>query len=343
MKAFNHKDSLGRKFKEDYRVIIENPFLEDLVRIFHSKSFRRLTDKTQVITAPKNSYVRSRATHTLEVMGVATTISEKLGLNTSLCQAIAAAHDIGHAPYGHLGEEVLSEILGKPFLHNIAGVVVAQKIERMDGKGLNLSYETLEGIIYHSRTGKIELKTTVGVPEEYSVVMFSDKIAYTFSDINDAIRYGYLDENRLPDFILELGENQERRNYCVIESLIEESIRKNKVEFKEGLIKERFEKTREFMLNEVYLKMNHDIKRTILKKAYEFFENEPNFSEIDPFAAITLLTDKDANQLGYIICEAGRITYDDIHGLGILDSVSKLKGKDIDFTNPDISWGLKNK
>ena len=341
MEAFDPKKSIGRRHHEDYQVYVENPFLEDLVRIYHSKSYRRLADKTQVITVPRNAYTRTRATHTAEVIAVAITISENLGLNTGLCQAIAAGHDIGHMPYGHLGEKVLSDILGKPFYHPIGGVVVAQSIEKLEGIGLNLSFETLEGILFHSRTGPVKLNATQGVPDEYNAVMFADKIAYTFSDVNDAIRYGYIDGNNLPRFVLDLGDVQDKRTYKVIGALIEESRRKGKVEFSEGKVFEDFEKTREFMFREVYLKMNHDIKEVVLRKAYEFFSQEPFFEGVNPAAALLMLTDRETNKLGEIMSESGRITVFDIQGLGILDSVERLRGKTIDLTNPDLNWGRK--
>jgi dGTPase len=342
MKAFDPLNSYGRRYNENYSVYIQNPFLEDLVRIFHSKSYRRLADKTQVITVPRNTYTRTRATHTAEVMAVSITISENLLLNTSLCQAIAAGHDIGHMPYGHLGEKVISDILGKPFYHNICGVVVAEHIEKLDGRGLNLSFETLEGILHHSRTGLVKLNCTTGVPQEYNVVMFADKIAYTFSDVNDAIRYGYIDGKALPKFIMDLGDVQDKRTYNVLGALIEESRRKGRVEFSEGDVFQNFEKTRRFMFDEVYLKMNHDIKEVVLRKAYDFFSKEAFFEGANPAVILAMLTDKEANKLGEIMSEAGRITVEDIRGLGILDSVERLRGKTIDLTDPDLDWGKKD-
>lgn len=342
MDAFKAEESAGRRYEEDYAVKIENPFLEDFVRIMNSKGYRRLPDKTQVISVPRNSYVRTRATHTGEVMAIAVTISEALGLNTSLCLSGAAGHDIGHAPYGHVGEEVISEVLGKKFTHSIGGVVVSQHIERTDGRGLNLSFETLECILNHSRT-RVPLTMDLGFPNEYSAVMLADKIAYTFSDVNDAIRYGYVSE--LPDFVLRLGKNQERRVNNVLRALIEESgsERKDRVSFSEGDVFDDFTRTRAFMHNEFYFKMNHEIKKVILRKAYEFFSTNPFFSDINPAALLLMLTDKDANRIGQIMSESGRCTLEDIKGLGIFDSASRLRGKTIDLTNPDLDWGKERR
>jgi len=341
MEAFDPKKSIGRRHPENYSVYIENPFLEDLVRIYHSKSYRRLADKTQVITVPRNAYTRTRATHTAEVMGVAITISENLGLNTSLCQSIAAGHDIGHMPYGHLGEKVLSDILGTPFYHPVGGVIVAQQLERLDGKGLNLSFDTLQGILLHSRTGPVKLDATQNVPNEYNAVMFADKIAYTFSDINDAIRYGFIEGKKLPRFVIDLGDTQDKRTYRVIGALIDESRRKGKVEFRDGEVFSNFERTREYMFNEFYLKLDHEIKEVVLRKAYEFFSQEPFFEGVNPAALLLMLTDKEANKLGEMMIESGRIKISDIKGLGIFDFVERFRGKSIDLIDPDLGWGKR--
>ena len=180
--------SIKKDFAKDpnkfinYSPLMKDPFKEDFVRIIQSKAYRRLPYKTQVISLPDCVHVRTRAIHTNEVIGISSRIADRLGLNLSLCEAIAAGHDIGHTPYGHAGEEVLSKFGVKPFNHALNGVLIAQHIER-NGMGLNLCHETLEGMLNHSR-GAGKLAIVNSKPAEYSVVMFSDKIAYTFSDLN---------------------------------------------------------------------------------------------------------------------------------------------------------------
>ncbi|MBT4135580.1 HD domain-containing protein [archaeon] len=339
MKAYNQ--TKGRRYPENYPVKIKNPFLEDFTRIRHSKSYRRLADKTQVISLPRNVYTRTRLTHTGEVVAVSTTISEALGLNTSLCMAIAEGHDIGHVPYGHLGEEIISEILGKSFKHPVGGVVVAQHIEKDKGKGLNLTFETLQGILHHSRTDSVDLVGDPNLPQEYAVVMFADKIAYTFSDLNDAIRYGFLKKDELPKFIRSLGKNQDQKMYNVLQSLIEESKLQGRVGFNNSEIYQDFKKTREFMFKHVYKAIDHSIKKVILNKAYEFLSTEPKFSRVNPEAALLMLTDRQLDVLGRAVNEKGRCTMSDIRGLGLSDSIAILRDKKIDLTNPDLGWGEK--
>jgi len=206
-KAFRSETSRGRlnSAKDDdymyYGVL--DPFEMDVQKILESKAIRRLKDKTQVFCFPENPHVRTRLSHTFQVVSVSTLIARILGLNVHLCQAIAWGHDIGHTPYGHMGEEFIARMTGKDFRHEIFGMVIAQRIERM-GKGLNLSFETLEGMGNHSR-GDGSLTINPNLPLEYTAVMYADKIVYTFSDIKDGLRNGYLQENHLPPHLDKLG------------------------------------------------------------------------------------------------------------------------------------------
>ena len=138
-------------------------FQNDKNKLLHSKANRRLLEKTQVQSGPENINIRSRKSHTDEVMANSVIISEGLGLNTPLCEAIALGHDIGHVPYGHVGESTLSELCGEKFRHEVFGVCVAQHIERR-GQGLNLSLPVLEGILAHSG-GSGKIKTDKNQPK----------------------------------------------------------------------------------------------------------------------------------------------------------------------------------
>jgi dGTPase len=332
----------GRRHNENYNVFIKNPFLEDLGRIYRCPSYRRLGSKTQVMTSPEDYYIRRRLSHTQEVIALSLYISENLGLNTSLCQAIAAGHDIGHAPYGHLGESVISEIIGKKFHHNIASVVVAQHLENK-GQGLNLSFETLKGILNHSRTDSRKVEAFSNLPHEYSVVMFADKIAYTSSDINDSIRYGYLKQNKLPRFILRLGKTQDEKDFTIVKALIEESKKYNRIQLSEGRVAEDFNLTRNFMFDEVYHKLDNPVNRAVLKKVYEFFLNEPYFikNQIDPIIALVLLTDEECNKMGGMMMGSKKFTLKNLENFSIFHYLKVFAGKKIDFTNPDLEWGEK--
>ena len=178
-------------------------FQRDRDRILHSKSFRRLSHKTQVFLSPEGDHYRTRLTHTLEVAQIARTIARALALNEDLTEAVALGHDLGHTPFGHTGEDALSRAMARraadgepdapghgPFRHNEQSVRVVAYLER-DGEGLNLTREVLDGILCH--TGKRRAKTLEG-----RVVATADRIAYVNHDIDDAIRAGLLTEGDLP-------------------------------------------------------------------------------------------------------------------------------------------------
>lgn len=331
----------GRRFPEYYEVHIDDPFLEDVARIRDCAAHRRLAYKTQVISSPRDTFVRTRAGHTGEVVSASLYIASCLRLNINLCMAIAEGHDIGHAPYGHLGESVLSEVLEKPFKHAVGGVVALQKIENK-GQGSNLSYETLEGILHHARTKQKVLSVSESLPDEYTAVMFADKITYTLSDLNDAVRYGYVEEGKLPGVVAKLGEDQKRRSFTILKALIEESREKGRVSFSEGSegkVFEMFSELREFMHNEFYYKVNTQLRRDTLKLAYEFFANEPKFEGVNPALALFLLTDGEASYMGEMFREAGRCTVEDLRKFSVFDYIPSFAGKEIDLTDPDLEWG----
>ena len=175
----------------------------DRDRILHSKSFRRLAHKTQVFLAPEGDHYRTRLIHTLEVAQVARSIARPLGLNEDLTEAIALGHDLGHTPFGHVGERALSHAIARHrgldpdepssrrlFAHNEQGARIVELLER-DGRGLNLSREVVDGIRCH--TGSQRASTLEG-----RVVSLADRIAYVCHDIDDAERAGLLREADLP-------------------------------------------------------------------------------------------------------------------------------------------------
>ena len=190
----------GRKEAPDR---LRTCFQCDRDRILHSKSFRRLANKTQVFLAPEGDHYRTRLTHTLEVSQIARDIARPLGLNEDLVEAIALGHDLGHTPFGHTGERALSRAMShfrnidpksargrSLFQHNEQSVRVLEKLER-DGRGLNLSFEVLDGIRCHR--GSLRAETLEG-----RVVAQADRIAYVCHDIDDAERAGLLVEDMLP-------------------------------------------------------------------------------------------------------------------------------------------------
>ena len=147
-KAVLSENTKGRKIKET-ECELRTEFQRDRDRILHSDAFRRLKHKTQVFLAPKGDHYRTRLTHTLEVSQIARTISRALSLNEDLTEAIALGHDLGHTPFGHCGESVLNKLSPNGFRHYEQSVRTVEYIAR-NGKGLNLTYEVIDGIREHT-------------------------------------------------------------------------------------------------------------------------------------------------------------------------------------------------
>jgi dGTPase len=199
---------------------LRTPFQRDRDRIVHSKAFRRLKHKTQVFISPEGDHYRTRLTHTLEAAGIARTCARALALNEDLTEAIVLGHDLGHPPFGHIGEEVLDACLQERydvrFRHNHHSLRVVERIER-DGNGLNLTDAVRDGILRH--TGP-ELPATL----EGRIVRVVDRIAYINHDIDDAIRAGVLATEDLPAAEIEaLGATGSARIDTLVRDLVERS------------------------------------------------------------------------------------------------------------------------
>jgi dGTPase len=222
--AVKSKSSQGR-LKYEEPCAIRTAFQRDRDRIIHSKAFRRLMHKTQVFIAPLGDHYRTRLTHTLEVSQIARTISRALNLNEDLTEAIALGHDLGHTPFGHVGEEVLDKLYPKGFSHNEQSLRVVDTLEN-NGQGLNLTWEVRDGILNHSKTevdiwgkGWGKVNTLEG-----EVVKISDIIAYINHDIDDAIRASMITEGDLPiAAIVKLGNSHSLRINAMVADIIEHS------------------------------------------------------------------------------------------------------------------------
>jgi dGTPase len=196
--AVKSKLSRGR-LKDEEPCPVRTAFQRDRDRIIHSKAFRRLKHKTQVFIAPLGDHYVTRLTHTLEVSQIARTTSRALNLNEDLTEAIALGHDLGHTPFGHVGEEVLDELYPGGFRHNEQSLRVVDHLEN-DGQGLNLTWEVRDGIVNHSKTGADIMGKGSGKAStlEGEVCKIADAIAYINHDIGDAVRAGIIAENDLP-------------------------------------------------------------------------------------------------------------------------------------------------
>ena len=280
--ATKSKNSLGR-LKKEPKCDIRTCFQRDRDRIIHTKAFRRLMHKTQVFISPEKDHFRTRITHTLEVYQIAKAISSGLFLNEDLTEAIALGHDLGHTPFGHLGEEALKEILKDGFFHNEQSVRIVQKIEK-NGKGLNLTKEVLDGILNHR--GRCKPKTLEG-----KVVQLSDKIAYINHDIDDAIRAGILKEDDLPKQCVNiLGKTPRDRIDFLIRDILTNSTNKNDIIMTKE-VKAAMYTLRKFLFENVYtsntLKEERSNYKFMLKEIYHYYYN--NFNQVpQEFANICL-------------------------------------------------------
>jgi dGTPase len=221
--SFNSK---GRKRPEKLHPF-RTPFQRDRDRIIHCKSFRRLKHKTQVFLMPFGDHYRTRLTHTLEVSQIGRTIAKALRLNEDLTEAIALGHDLGHTPFGHAGEKILNMLLSGGFSHQTQSMRVVEKLE-YEGKGLNLTFEVLDGISKHSKgRGKILTTNADNMPKtlEGQVVRVSDVIAYVNHDIDDAVRAGAISEEDIPSHLIDiLGKYHAFRIDKMVEDVVEASL-----------------------------------------------------------------------------------------------------------------------
>ena len=205
--------SLGRVLPEAEHSF-RNCFQRDRDRIVHSTAFRRLDGKTQVFLNGQGDYYRTRLTHTIEVASISRTIARALGLNEDLCEAIALAHDLGHPPSGHAGENTLHHLMQDygGFDHNEQSLRVVEFLEESypQHPGLNLSYEVLEGLRKHHRHFCAPDGTTYSSPSlEAQVVDISDEIAYYSHDLDDGIEAGLLELSELETLDLWLQAKQQ--------------------------------------------------------------------------------------------------------------------------------------
>jgi dGTPase len=210
--AVRSYESRGRA-REEAECRVRTPFQRDRDRILHSKPFRRLKGKTQVFIDPAGDHFRTRMTHTLETTGIARGVARALRLNEDVTEAIGLGHDMGHTPFGHVGEEALDACLRERFStgfrHNEQSLRIAEQ--------LNLTWEVRDGILKH--TGEVEPETHEG-----KIVRIVDRVAYINHDIDDAIRHGILGQDDLPqDEVALLGPTGSKRIDTLVHDIVETS------------------------------------------------------------------------------------------------------------------------
>lgn len=259
-------NSKGR-MRDEEQCDIRPVFQRDRDRILHSKSFRRLKDKTQVFLTPEGDHYRTRLTHTLEVSQNARTIAKALQLNEDLVEAIALGHDLGHTPFGHAGERALDEVCPLGFEHNVQSLRMVDVLEK-DGVGLNLTMEVRDGILNHQTSGN-------PFTLEGQIVRISDKIAYIHHDMDDAIRGGILTEEDVPRPIREvIGFTTGERLDHFIHDIVITSFGKNEIKMSDP-VAQAMKDLRQFMFENVYknpeAKSEESKAESLMKTLYEYY------------------------------------------------------------------------
>ena len=256
---------------------LRTPLQRDIGRIVHCKAFRRLKHKTQVFVSPEGDHYRTRLTHTLEVTQISRAVARALRLNEDLVEAIGVGHDLGHPPFGHIGEDALDRCLrerfGREFRHYEHSLRVVDVLER-EGAGLNLSEDVRDGIYCHS--GRAPQPRTL----EGRIVRLVDRVAYVNHDIDDALRAGVLREDELPAGpIAVLGSTGSARIDALVHDLVEHSERAGDiVQGQEAGA--AMDALRAFMFDTVYLgeaaRREHAKIETVIRTLFGHFVAQPD-------------------------------------------------------------------
>jgi dGTPase len=255
---------------------VRTPFQRDRDRIVHSRAFRRLKHKTQVFISPEGDHYRTRLTHTLEASAISRTVARALGLNEDLTEAIGLGHDLGHPPFGHIGEEELDEALrercGTGFKHNVHSLRVVDVLEH-DGRGLNLTEPVRDGILNH--TGPEKPATLEG-----RIVRLVDRVAYINHDIDDAVRAGILAPADLPVEEIELlGPTGAKRIDTLVRDIVDRSADSGDIAQSEE-IGGAMLRLRKFMFDRVYLgpEARREVERVqrTLRGLFDHYMGDPD-------------------------------------------------------------------
>jgi dGTPase len=262
-------ESRGREEPEEpdeYRTDFER----DRDRVVHSKAFRRLKHKTQVFLNPEGDHYVTRLTHTLQVTQVGRAMATALGLNETLTEAICLAHDVGHSPFGHTGEDALSPFVEDEWLHSAHGVRMLSVLEPQ-----NLTWEVLDGVRAHSW----RIDPPPGTPEGY-LCRFADRIAYLTHDVADALRAGVLEYHDLPTrAVATFGATSREWIGAMISSVVETSVREGRVTMDSNDL-DVMNHLRDFMFERVYLDPQMDGEKNravkVIRDLVEYFSRHPD-------------------------------------------------------------------
>lgn len=267
LSPFAQKSAATRgRLREEPPCDFRTEFQRDRDRIVYSNSFKRLKNKTQVFCAPEGDHYITRLTHTFDVAQIARSIARTLMLNEDLAEAIALGHDLGHTPFGHVGEKVLDKLSSTGFQHNEQSLRVVDCIEK-DGRGLNLTQEVRDGILQHKSSG-------TPMTLEGQAVSLADRIAYINHDIEDAIRAGIITVEDLPkSAVAVLGNKTKTRINTMIADIYDFSFGKNYVRMSDEVMAAMNE-LRTFMFRNVYDLTNKSMQERserMLTQMFKYF------------------------------------------------------------------------
>lgn len=278
-KAAKSLESRGREYPEP-ECDVRTAFQRDRDRIIHSKAFRRLKHKTQVFFSPGGDHYRTRLTHTLEVAQISRTVARALGLNEDLTEAIALGHDLGHTPFGHSGERALRAVHPGGFEHSEQSLRVVELLETRSSlyPGLNLTFETRDGILGHSG-GHMPMTL------EGQVVRIADRIAYVNHDIDDAIRAGLLREEEIPQPIVSvLGRRHSERIATAVFDIIDNSRALDRIAMSEP-VQSAMDSLRSLLFSRVYnsepVLFESRKAEAVTQALYRFYIEHPDTIEME--------------------------------------------------------------
>lgn len=298
--------------------VMRTDFQRDRDRIIHSKSFRRLQFKTQVFVSPEGDHYRTRLTHTLEVAQVARSLARALKLNEDLTETIALGHDLGHTPFGHIGERTINRLNGEGFRHNEQSLRMVEVIEGENG--LNLTWEVRDGILNHS--GKLKAETLEG-----RIVGKADRIAYINHDIDDAVRAGIIKDSDLPaDSLKVLGESHGERIATMINDIVVNSCDKPDI-FTSYIVQTATDQLRDFLFQNVYRdKWRSDEENKcdfIITELFHYFLAHPAEMPLE-FVTILYRDGSERAVTDYIASMTDRFAMRLFHHLFVPDSFSVI-------------------
>lgn len=266
-------DATKGREREEPQDALRTVYQRDRDRIVHAKAFRRLKHKTQVFLAPEGDHYRVRLTHTLDVSQIARTAARALRLNEDLTEAIALGHDLGHTPFGHLGEQALTPFLGRPFRHSEQSLRIVEHLEN-EGDGLNLTWEVRDGIVHHPWS--MPPPSTL----EAQVVRFADRIAYLNHDLDDAVRAGVLSPGELPAAPLAvLGQTHSERISTLVTDLVTQSQDQPEIRLSPEVFT-ALDTLRDFMFEQVYLREgtreDHEKAVKLIRDLFAYYLEHPD-------------------------------------------------------------------